>query len=577
MGQEETSKLAAVEETVRHLRPLLEDVWRALDTPDTIGGRWEELRLGSPASSVFVCVDAMGNVLHARYGGGSLSIVYLPGWFFEVASSALGRLPELSTTTVVDVKTAQPLSFDLTVVNKVRGATETVKVRAGGRGETGWSFGDAAEAKTIEYELLPFGYAFTPARGFCVTESPPDGDQTLDPAALYHWSAMRLRIAAAPGVGFTQEPLLGEAALSAARAAYVAGEAEVTCDQALIFEFERHRHPMTLPPLGAPLRPTPLAEPDIVASAVAMRHAFGEQNEVPKPLAVQQTRPDGVDLLLMKPDLRRPPKGRPWGWQPDWMVKAAYALDDFVFSLVISVLDTYVEWLGGLPETAPALIRVRVDPASAADRFAYRLDYLDPDGNPVAEPPARAVPGGPSFRLTVVRTEQVRVFLDDAIGAAGVSDLEGIVEYRETVADFDDVPLAITADEQVDVADLRSRPATIQEILQIVLAIGEFIPHPAIQAMYDLRDLGSVGAYVLTGKDLYGEPMSGLEAALTLGGVLVPEVAERAGRSLLASGRRVLTVGDNPTPRLRDAAEAAESADAALAKATAERAEASSP
>jgi hypothetical protein len=37
---------------------------------------------------------------------------------------------------------------------------------------------------------------------------------------------------------------------------------------------------------------------------------------------------------------------------------------------------------------------------------------------------------------------------------------------------------------------------------------------------------------VLTGKDLYGEPMSGLTAALTLGGVLLPTVAEKVGGAL---------------------------------------------
>jgi hypothetical protein len=88
--------------------------------------------------------------------------------------------------------------------------------------------------------------------------------------------------------------------------------------------------------------------------------------------------------------------------------------------------------------------------------------------------------------------------------------------------------------------------------------------------MYDLEDLGNVGAYVLTGKDLYGEPMSGLAAALTLGGVLLPEVIERVAGTVLAAGRRVLTRGDTPLHRLLGAASAAEKVDADFAVALVE-------
>lgn len=548
---------------MQHLRGLLEDAWSAVETPHDIGLRWSEHYLGTPADPVSVCVDAMSNVLHVRYSGPeSLSVVYLPGWFYEVATAALaGRAVDPAATTVVDLAVAGPLAFDLTVENPVRNATRTVTV----------------SGEAVGYTPLAFGYAFTPARGFAVTESV---DLATDPAALFHWGAMSLRLAAAPGVGFEQRPLLGAADLAAVRAAYVPGVGPVTCDQALRFEFERHRSPTTVPPLGAPLRPTPLAEPDVVASAVTVAHAYGQPagapagqpSGEPTPVAVQLARPDGVDLLLMKPDLRRAPRGTPWGWQPEWMVEAAKVVDDAVFSLLVGMFDTYVEWLGGLPETAPAPIHIRVDPASAADRFAYLLEYLTPDRE-VSTEPTTSVSGDPSFRLTVVRTKAVQVFLDKAAGAAAESDLKAILEYRETVVDhFDDVPISIVDSEQVGTATLPARPATLEELLRIIVTIGEFVPHPAIQAMYDVRDLGSVASYVLTGGNLYGEPMSGLEAAVTLGGVLVPEVAERVGKSLLASGRRVVTMGDSPTPRLRAAADGVEPADATYAGSLAERA-----
>ncbi|RLP93361.1 hypothetical protein [Micromonospora sp. CV4] len=554
----DTANLAAAGDAVRHLSGLLADVWLAVDAPDHVGGRWVELCRGSPVSPVFVCVDAMSNVLHVRYlGPENLSIVYLPGWYYEVATAAaLGRPLGASATTVLDFATALPLAFDLTVDHRIRDAAQSVTTAPG--------------REPIEYEPLAFGYAFAPAHGFAITDTPPGTDPVTGPSVIFHWSAMSLRVAAAPGVTFEQRPLLSATALSVVRAAHQPGEGTVTCDQALRFEFERHRHPMTLPPLGAPLRPVPLAEPDIVANAVAMSRALGE----PRPVAVQETRPDGVDLVLLKPDLRRPPRGTPWSWQPTWLVEAAKVVDDAVFAILMSLLDTYVQWLGGLPETAPVPIRIRLDPASGTDRFAYRLDYLDPDGDPSAEPPDETATFAPCFRLTVVRTTNVRVVLDLPLGATGESDIAGIVQYREKVVPhFDDVPLMI-ADDEVDTEGLlEPRPATIEEILHIVVTLGEFVPFPPLQVGYDLRDLGSVASYVLTGKNLYGEPMSGLEAAVTLGGVLVPEVAERVVGSLLASGRRVTTLGDDPTRRLREAAEATVPDDAALARSLIERVE----
>ncbi|QLQ34913.1 hypothetical protein [Micromonospora robiginosa] len=533
--------LTAADEAARPLRAVLEDVWLTLDTAVEGEGRWLELYRGTPADPVFVCLDAMSNVLHVRFDGpDSLTVSYLPGWCYEAATAAhADRRPEASAVLVTDVDTAQPLVFDIRVEHRITGAERSVVV--GG--------------EAIPYAPLPMGYTFTPARAFEIEEA----DAPATP--LVHWSAMRLLLAMAPGVSYSARPLLDADGLRALRAAYLPGDGPTRCDQSLAFEVRRHRRPDTLPPLGGPLEPVPLAEPDLVAGTVALDAAVGGAL---LPTSVQQVRADGLDLVLIRPDPRRPPVGQPWSWQPDWFVAAASALDDVAFSLAKDLYDTYIDWLGGIPDSAPLPIHVRVDPTSAEDRFAYRLDLLDDDGEPAAGP-ADPVLDGPVWQLTVIRTPGVRVFLDDSVGAVGVSTLRGVVRYREqVVTHFDDVPLEIT-DEVVPVRDLPARPATLDEIAHVVVTVGEFVPVPTVQAMYDLRDLGSVAAWVLTGEDLQGKPMSGLAAALTLGGVLVPPVAERVGGSLLAAGRRVLTRGDVPLPRLARAAAEATPVDADLA------------
>jgi len=553
MAQGQTA-LEAADAAARPLRAVLEDVWLTLDSTIEGEGRWLELYRGVPADPVFVCVDAMANVLHVRFdrdegSTASLTLSYLPGWCYEAATAAhADRRPDPPTTLVTDLDPAVPMVFELTVEHPIAGADRTVMV--GG--------------EPVAYRPLPFGYAFTPARGLTIEEADPHS------TPLVHWSAMRLRVAMAPGVAYTGRPLLGSAALTALRAVYIPGDGPTTCNQALALEVERHRHPGTLPGLGEPLRTVPAAEPDLVAGALAMRAAVGGDGGDAQAVAIEQARPDGVDLLLMKPDPRSPPRAQPWSWQPAWFVTAATFLDDVLFSMAKDVYDTYVEYLGGVPDSAPLPIRIRVDPESGEDRFAYRLDHLDEDGAPTAEP-APAEPGRPAFRLTVMYTPGVRVYLDKLYAELGESDLEGILQYHALRVDhFDDVPLEITDEVFVPGATLPDRPGTLSDLLQVIHTVGQFVPVPVIEAMYDLEDLGNVGAYVLTGKDLYGEPMSGLAAALTLGGVLLPEVIERVAGTVLAAGRRVLTRGDTPLHRLLGAASAAEKVDADFAVALVE-------
>jgi len=66
MAQGQTA-LEAADAAARPLRAVLEDVWLTLDSTIEGEGRWLELYRGVPADPVFVCVDAMGNVLHVRF------------------------------------------------------------------------------------------------------------------------------------------------------------------------------------------------------------------------------------------------------------------------------------------------------------------------------------------------------------------------------------------------------------------------------------------------------------------------------------------------------------------------------
>jgi hypothetical protein len=86
MAQGQTSTLELADEAARPLRAVLEDVWLTVDTAVEGEGRWLEVYRGVPADPVFVCVDAMGNVLHVRFEDTSaLTVSYLPGWCYEAA------------------------------------------------------------------------------------------------------------------------------------------------------------------------------------------------------------------------------------------------------------------------------------------------------------------------------------------------------------------------------------------------------------------------------------------------------------------------------------------------------------
>jgi hypothetical protein len=539
----EPSKLDSLRPAFARLeKGLFDDIWRTQDEPDYGGPRWLELYHGSAIDETFVCVDFNCNVLHVRrLGRELLTITYIPGWFYEIVTHTLSSGPreDFSAAYVKDLDSAQPICFELLVKHEV--AQGTVKL----------SLSDGE----VTYSRLAFGYEFEPAHAFAVEETAPEAKgsavwipskQPVPQAQQVHWSAMKLRVVIAPGVSFTQTPLVSKQTLDTARLAYVPHfEAFASCNQALQFELERRQDPHALPGLGARFRPTPLAETDLVAGSVTSRQDCA--------LALEQTRPDGVDILLMRPG---PGKSiAPWFAQiPEMIMREMVAW--------------FIEAQGGIPPEAPLPIRIRVHPESPDDRFAYRIRYLDTSRNAYAEPTKDIDSESPCIRLAVVRTEGVEVFLDNALGSWCEKELDRIVEYREEVVKyFDDVPLFLDdGNEPVNRRPLPNPPSTIGDMVNVALTLayygGMLVPIPTVQMMYDLEDALSLFTYICYGRDVWGEEMTALDAAFTIGGFIVPEIGERAVKRLARTAKRLRTVGDDPFSRLVQSGEVLTSSDA---------------
>lgn len=525
------------------LEELFGDIWLTQDMPDYAGPRWLEFYRGSPMDETFTCVDFCCNVLHVvREGRRRLTVIYVPGWFYEVATDALSfGLREVPMAFVTDLAAARPLRFELEVEHELAEATRVVEL--------------------FEYSRLSFGYEFEPGQAAAVEPTAPEamGSAVTMPSSApapdaeqVQWSAMKLRLVAAPGVRVTRTPLVSEEVLVDARRVYVPKfGAFASCVQAVQVELERRQDPHALPGLGVRARRAPLAEADLVAGSVTSQKGCA--------LALEQTRPDGVDILLARPG--------PGTALAPWLL-------DLPFELLRGVVETLLAWQGGIPPEAPLPIRIRVDPTSAEDRFAYRIQYLDTSGQAVPEPTEDVDDEHPCIRLSVKRTAGVRVQLDTALASWGADQLGRVVEYREEVAHFDDVPLFLHDDNDVygEPRPLDQKPATLWDILTVAMTLGEFVPLPAVEVLYDLRDLAGLATYALYGRDVMGEEMTALDAALTLGGFLVPEVGERAVKGLARAARRLRTIGDDPFARLVAAGEALTSADEQLLRELAGRA-----
>jgi hypothetical protein len=386
-----------------------------------------------------------------------------------------------------------------------------------------------------------------------------------------HWEAPSIRITAAPGVAVEPRPLfpvfdtefdpweLTDLSVDASGLAatpmwgwFVMNAAQcqddalrrrshdlATSTQALTVQIERRQNPEALPRFGNPRRVTGVSEVDLLAMPAGMDARRSRFEEI--------TRPDGVDLLFLTAaaaasmaDARSDPVEA-------LMHELAHAADPIVDAV------QFVATVGGLGVFLPPIpVAIRVDPHSADDRFAYSVCYLNA-GKPVG---AAWLMGrdGPFFRLTVIRTDAVQVHADMLFGPKGSLQLAGVVEFRELVVkSFDRVPTAIVDDgEHVPPATLPCRALTTEEIADVLITGIGLLPWPPAQVFADLNDYADILAYLAVGTDRLGREMGRVEFAVTLAGLLLPEVLE----GVLKRVSRFVTAGDSPARRITAALEA---------------------
>lgn len=498
------------------LGDILVDVDNTVVDPDYCSGETLTCYRGNPLAPLHVAVDYLGNAFHmvrdsATYADEHYTITYLPSWFAAVLRRYvpvhLGGLTrrrnhEVCLSAPVDRDQAVPVEIEVTV--KTALPRDTFLIR-----QT-W----------LDFE--PTRVNAVTRRG-TVNEPPDVAD--LD---RVHWNAPNLRLIAAPGVeirtrylfpavgswDWSQIPDLpfGEAAMVAAR--FVDNTMRLrlkpvsTCEQALAVAIERRQDAASLGQPGGARRETGLSEVELLPPATA-----GLRFE-------ESTRPDGVDLLLLT-------------------AKAAVA------ALPFRLDEALRSAAGFLGPDLPVPVRIRVDPGSATDRYAYTVCYLDDHRRPVSDP-ARASRTGPPFRIAVIRTGTTKVYVDTLVGGIGGND---VLEYRERVVPFGQVPLAITDNGEslpVKHDGLPGRPVTPGDVLDAVQLVLGLLPFPPCQVLADAGDYANLLSYAATGKDLAGREFTGLDAALTLGGLLVPHILE----PLVGELKRLILGRDGALDRL---------------------------
>jgi hypothetical protein len=426
----------------------------------------------------------------------------------------------------------------------------------------------------IGWLAFPSEYEFTWKGG-----APPDpprarsgeaaDDITSDDIDLVRWGAPTLQLFAAPGVAVSIDCPVNEDELDAAREVYCdsmwktqslprgtqellalagADRPLATSSQQVALTLERRQDPWSLPVLGSPRRATPKGETGLAALRLDVASPSSA-------IAIELPGGDGVEITLLSPMA-----AAGVGPESEQQSEAMAAIDRMLF--------------GRVRDVVPLQIRIRVDPLSDEDRFAYDVSYLDEDGQPVDEP-TLAREHGPWFRLTVLRTAGVQVYVDQALSDLGREDLEAIVDYREKVVPFCDVPFALGS----DAAELHQVPsvtpagrspladlvaAAEQALVAIandpallfdgtIMVIG-FIPNPVCEIATTAYDVSTLLTYAVWGEDPFGRPMTRWEAMLTAGGVLLP-VSGAALRKAADTLRGVARPGGSVAPRLADALE----------------------
>jgi hypothetical protein len=535
--------------TLAPLRAVLDDVWETEEQPDYGGSRWLDLYRGTGLDELFVMSDCAGNALHVvRDGRERLTITYVPGWLFELATHAIDLLGAATPSLLrpEDLDRAQPLRIEAAVVHEL-------------------SY-DGTGHEDEGYRRLQFGYDFAPS---CAVEhdlaapaaaiSTPVPAEEAKPGRIF-WTPPSLRLAAAPGVSVRVTPVFSASTLSDLRGAYLqsAPPGEPDALQTLRFELERRQDPFALPALGAPARATPLPEGGLAAQSSPLADG--------RPLILEQPRPDGADIILIR---SYDDAMADVGWLR-WVAEQALALPG---ALIRGQVNEAIRWMGGLPDDVPLVIRLRFDPASAEDRFAYRIDYLDDAGDPVPRTRAGDTDGKALFRLTVVRTAEVTVINDMKLDDWGRAAVDQVLEYRERKASFDAVPFTVESHDGT-VTSIPDVEADAWYMLRVAHDIGSFVPLPQLQMFYDLEDVGSLGTYLLFGKNVFWEDMTRLDAGITLAGLILPELAERGVKRLFG---RLHVPGGDPTARIRSADAALLDEDRMLAEGLAPRFEESTP
>jgi len=569
------SRSEIIARVARDLNGVLAAARATVADPDYWGEQWCEVYRGNPLLPAYVMVDLIGNVVHAQREATSFetehfTVTYLPSWFYQVVSAGLPlaiRLDrdalEAISAEVSDRDRAVPLRIEVEV-------TTPLDTRL------------SVPGLTAELRLPQVTYDIEPSHGSLALLSGQDPAvvaqaetaQAVASVERVHWTAPSIRITAAPGVTVTPRPLFpvfdaefdpwkltglsldvdglantpmwGWFVMNAAQCAHDSRgswRARVTSTQALDVQIERRQNAEALPRIGDPRRVAGSAEVDLLA---------GDGTGLLGLRFEEVTRPDGVELLFLTSTAA---------------VALASARREPAAAMLLELLDplSFVLTGGGLPPHSPLPVRIRVDPQSPQDRFAYSVTYLNA-GTPVAAP-WMVGREGPFFRLTVIRTDSVAVnadllFTNQGAGVTlftGLTEsLAGIVEFRERVVPFDEVPTAILdSGDGIDPIDLRCRDLTNEEIADLIETGLGFLPFAPIQVMLDLKDYADILCYLTAGTNAFGEEMGRLEFAVTLAGVLLPEVLEK----LLKQVPRLVTVGDAPAARIAGALDAVKPVD----------------
>lgn len=553
------NRMEILTRAAEELADVLDAAQETIDRPDYWGSEWWEVCQGNRLLSKYVMVDFLGNVVHVvrtgvSFGEEHLTITYLPSWFAAVVGNVPARLMarmrsggryETINAQVSDRDLAVPLRIRLEVVQR----TGTRLVLA--RPELG------QEPPTA---LLPqISYDVRPSRGSMIIAAGADPDQlaTMPPDEAKasvdrsHWIAPSLKIVAAPGVSIAPSelypatntdfdpwsmdfssgidalattPFWGWFVMEAAREQDTAVRRNkyppVSSQQALQLVIERVQNAEAVPRPGAARRPSGVSEVDFLLGSGA------------GPRFEEQTRPDGVDLLLLT-------------------TQAAFELGraeiDPVGSIVSEMRKYAYGAVGAIPPNPPLTVCIRVDPQSAQDRFAYTVTALQ-DGKP-AQFVDIAQKTGPFFRVSVVHTKDVRVFADWFYLDAGTEQVKSIVDFRERVVDFGQVPNAIVDNgDNLPSAALPRRALSYAELYDAVVTAIGFVPWPPCQVMSDLNDYATILEYLYSGKDPFGRAITGVDAAGALAGILLPQVLEAVGKKAV----RLIAAWDRPGERIAE-------------------------